>query len=204
MNDDFLLGKDTPLSHFVQPGTGRLKLYMDGFIAPETEKSKTNLWHRSVGFSNSLIQSYYYPNVTKYVRHNYAGHHCYFIKKNIADVIYRRWQKQFDATSKNKFRTGSDTAFPFLHANVGLEEFGAAKERSSNYGGSWTNNHTLNEALWQKVTKHKPFCICLQDGLDDDEASLEEISYLGRLLCGMFPNPSSLEYKDLANPCDAA
>ena len=60
--------------------------------APEVEKMKTNLWHRSVGFSNELISHYYYPNSTDIVTHNYAGHHCYFIKKHIADTIYERWQ----------------------------------------------------------------------------------------------------------------
>ncbi|KAH3745132.1 Stealth protein CR4, conserved region 4 [Pelomyxa schiedti] len=201
MNDDFFLGRDTPKDHFIDPNTGGLKLYMDGFLAPETERMKTNTWHRSVAKSNDLINAYYYPNSNSTVRHNYAGHHCYFIKKHIADTIYSRWKKEFDETSHHKFRKPSDTAFPFLHANAALEEFGAQKAKAVNIGGWWTGNHSLNVNLWEKIIKRKPYCVCLQDNLDPNEASEREIQYLQTVMCSLFPDKSSFEKYSEQNPC---
>ncbi|KAH3767503.1 n-acetylglucosamine-1-phosphotransferase subunits alpha beta [Pelomyxa schiedti] len=201
LNDDFFIAKPTPKAHFVDLETGHLKLYMDGFVAPEVERMKTNIWHKSVGFSNEMINSYYYPNSTSPVKHNYAGHHCYFIKKEIADVMYSRWHTEFDRTSRNRFRQERDTAFPFIHANVAIEEFGATKERSPNFGGAWTANHTLNTALWSKLKSMRPFCVCLQDDLEFDAQSDKEIAYLQSLLCEMFPTKSSLEKRDEPELC---
>eukprot|EP00727_Mastigamoeba_balamuthi_P002524 m51a1_g12269 hypothetical protein (348) ;mRNA; f:212886-214384 len=198
MNDDFFLARDTPLSHFVNEDTGKLKLYMDGFKAPETEAMKTNTWHRSVARTNELLDAWYNPG-TEPVRRNYAGHHCYFMRKSVLNTAWNRWRSEYEVTSSHRFRQQVDIATPFLQANLALEEGLATKERSPNIGGSWTSNSTTNMALWRKVQKKKPFCVCLQDGLDETENSEREIAHLERLLCKMLPKPSPLEKG--TNPC---
>ena len=47
------------------------------------EKMKHNTWHKSVGHSNEIINKYYHPEATEPVRHNYAAHTCYFMRKDV-------------------------------------------------------------------------------------------------------------------------
>ena len=86
LNDDMFLGAPVSKDTFFDEH-GNLKLSMSkGFIAPMYEKMKHNIWHRSVGNSNNLINSYYYPDAAEPVKHNYAAHVCYFMR---TDVCHR-------------------------------------------------------------------------------------------------------------------
>ena len=63
---------------------GNLKLHMSmGYVAPMAKKMKRNLWHRSVGHTNDLINGYYYPNSKTVVKHKYVSHTCYFMRKDV-------------------------------------------------------------------------------------------------------------------------
>ncbi|KAH3714488.1 n-acetylglucosamine-1-phosphotransferase subunits alpha beta [Pelomyxa schiedti] len=121
MNDDFFLMRDTPRTHWVDEETGKIKVYMEGGKAPQADKGG---WFKSVAHSNEIVNKYYRPNENRSnpTRHHYVGHYCYFTLTEIADLMYSRWQSEFDRTSHNKFRQNNDTAFPFLNANVALEE----------------------------------------------------------------------------------
>lgn len=55
----------------------------NGYVAPMVKKMKRNLWHRSVGHTNDLINSYYYPNSKTTVKHRYVSHTCYFMRKDV-------------------------------------------------------------------------------------------------------------------------
>lgn len=55
----------------------------NGYIAPMPKKMKRNLWHRSVGHTNDLINKYYYPNAKDTVKHRYVSHTCYFMRKDV-------------------------------------------------------------------------------------------------------------------------
>lgn len=68
---------------------GNLNLHMSGgYIAPMEKKMKKNLWHRSVGHTNDLINSYYYPNAKTVVKHKYVSHTCYFMRKDVNKNYY--------------------------------------------------------------------------------------------------------------------
>jgi hypothetical protein len=204
MNDDFYLGRPTPKSYFVNPATGQLRLYMDRFRAPEPEEMAKNGWHRSVAHSNDLINAVYHPNATEPVRHNYAGHYCYFFKRHILDLMWQHWPDAFVYTSRNRFRDPKDVAVPFMHHNVALEEHEATKERGVNGGGAWRTNHTRNADLWKRLLKNRPYCVCIQDRLDEGNspATDAEIDFLESSLCDLFPEPSSLEKTTEVNPCE--
>lgn len=160
-----------------------------------------NGWYRSTTYTNSLINAYYHPNAKEVVRHNYPGHYCHFFRKKILDMIGDRWAKEFEWTSRNKFRGSRDIVLPFMHHNVALEEGFGTKVRAKNGGGTWGFNHTKNVQTWTRLTATPLHCICLQDELDNSAASETEIEYLEKSLCSLFPDKSSLELLTDVNPC---
>lgn len=201
LNDDFFIASPTPKSFFVNPITGGLRLFFDGYKAPEEEEMKKNGWHRSVGYTNTLINAHYHPNSEKVVRHNYAGHYCYFFRKDILDKMGNTWRDEFAYTSKNKFRESKDIAVPFMHHNIALEEGLGKRAYAKNAGGSWKSNHTENVRMWSKFTSKQNHCLCIQDRLDNVPETDAEIEYLEKLMCSLFPEKSSLELSTDANPC---
>ena len=174
---------------------------MDGFKAPERKAMKTNIWHRSIGRMNELLNAHYHGG--KEVWHNYAGHHCYFLRKSILDYIYSLWPAEFIATSARKFRDSLDTSLPFMHANIALEEgAGRAEFGEGGGGGSWTESHANNVRVWDRIKASKPYCVCIQDGFGDSPNVDAEIEFLEKNLCELFPDKSSLEKPSEPNPCD--
>lgn len=185
----------------MNPITGKLRLFFDGFSAPEEKEMKKNGWHKSVGYTNTLINAHYHPDATKVVRHNYAGHYCYFFKKEILDKMGATWPNEFAFTTNNKFREHKDIAVPFMHHNIALEEGIGSKARGKNGGGSWRSNHTENVQTWNKLMSKPKHCLCIQDRLDNVPETEVEIRYLEELMCSLFPEKSSLELSTDFNPC---
>lgn len=69
--------------------------------------------------------------------------------------MYERWPDYFDRTASHKFRQGDDTAIPFMHANVAIEEFGAKTSNAvTGMYGTWTPRKADNNAYWNKVQNH--------------------------------------------------
>lgn len=202
LNDDFFIGAPTPKNFFVSPTTGQLRLFFDGFRAPEEKEMKSNKWHRSVGYTNTLLNARYHPDAKKPVRHNYAGHYCYFFRKDVLDKMGATWSREFARTSGNKFRESEDITIPFMHHNVALEEGLGRKTRSKSGGGAWNSNHTENVRTWKKLTESPRHCLCIQDRMDNSAATEAEIEYLEKSLCSLFPEKSSLELTTDVNPCD--
>ncbi|KAH3743027.1 Stealth protein CR2, conserved region 2 [Pelomyxa schiedti] len=193
--------RDTPRTHWVDEETGKIKVYMEGGKAPQADKGG---WFKSVAHSNEIINKYYRPNENRSnpTRHHYVGHYCYFTLTEIADLMYSRWQSEFDRTSHNKFRQNNDTAFPFLNANVALEENQAIISKAPNGHSSWTSNTTKNTKTWDTIMSRSPFCVCLQDRFNDNATAVDiEIAHLESLLCETFPSPSRFERMDVSNPC---
>lgn len=198
---------------------GNLQLHMSrGFKAPMVNKMKYNTWHESVGHSNDIINKYYYPDAPEPVKHHYAAHTCYFMRKDvnnqkninnnnhtpacalmpsllikILDTMYERWKEDFDYTSSHRFRRGDDTALPFMQANVAIEEFGAKSVNRKDIFGTWNKNHEKNVDFWKRIWETPNMCVCMNDGLDNSEKSKEEITFLKKLFEERFPNPSSVE-----------
>jgi hypothetical protein len=201
LNDDFYLARPVELAQFVDSASGKLRLYVDRYSAPEEKEMKHNIWHRSVARMNTLINEHYRPGSQEVVRHNYAGHSCYFMRKWVLDSMAAWLGKEFEATSARKFRHQDDTALPFLAVNVAIEEgVGEIAHTIRGAGGSWGANHTKNEQLWRRLEKSSPHCVCLQDGFEESSHIEQEIAYLEELLCSKFPEPSSVEQGP--NPCE--
>eukprot|EP00727_Mastigamoeba_balamuthi_P004961 m51a1_g14463 hypothetical protein (371) ;mRNA; f:662529-663990 len=199
MNDDMFLARPIPRDLYYDEH-GNLKLGMSsGYVAPMPEKMRTNLWHRSVGTSNELLSRYYYPNSSRPVKHPYAGHTCYFMRRDILETMYARWTAEFERASSHKFRQGDDTALPFMQANVALEEFGATQSNAQNMYGTWTPDEHKNNAFWGRIWRG-PYCVCMNDALDNSEASTRAIAQLERLFQEKLPEPSSVERRPASRP----
>ncbi|KAH3767247.1 sugar phosphotransferase [Pelomyxa schiedti] len=197
LNDDMFLANHITKDLFIDPNNGRQKIFVSpGYRAPMPDKMEKNIWHRSVGNSNSLINSYYHPDATKVVKHPYVGHVCYFMRKDILDLMYARWKPRFDSTSTHKFRHGNDTAIPFMHAAVAMEEFGAYQS-SDVYGmfGKWHPAESENTQFWNSVWRNRPHCVCINDGLDSSSNSIQEIDRLQDLFEEHLPTPSRAELR---------
>ena len=88
LNDDMFLGAPIPKNLFFDEH-GNLKLHMSqGFTAPMVDKMRHNIWHRSVGTSNDLLNSYYYPDAKTPVKHSYVSHTCYFMRTDVCDSVF--------------------------------------------------------------------------------------------------------------------
>jgi len=193
LNDDMFLAAPVSKDAFFDEH-GNLKLSMSrGFIAPMKEKMRHNLWHRSVGTSNNIINSYYYPDAKDPVKHHYVSHICYFMRTDILKVIGERWHDKIMETSANKFRKGEDTAMPFMQANVALEEFGATKENFRGIYGTWSKDSDKNTQFWNKVWSGENICVCMNDQLDNSKQSEIEIERLQSLFEEKLPEKSFIE-----------
>ncbi|KAH3757246.1 sugar phosphotransferase [Pelomyxa schiedti] len=192
LNDDMFLGRPIPQDFYFNPDTGKLNLFMSKTMAPNAEKMQKNLWHASVGFSNSLLNKWYNPEEED-KEHNYVSHFCYFMRQDVLDVMYHRWSEDFDRTSKTKFRARTDTALPFLAANVALAENVAITGKARNTYGTWKPDAEENSKWWADTWKESPYCICINDGLDNTPASLVQTERLTELLEERYPLPSRAE-----------
>ena len=205
MNDDFFLVSPTPKDYFIDEETGLLNLHFEKRTAPAEKEMKTNGWFRSVAHSNEMISKWYYPYNKDVVRHHFSAHYCYFFSKRVLTMMEARWPEQWAYSEKNRFRNDKDNAIPFLHANVALEEGVGKSTPSNNAGGAWNNNHTQNVATWNRIVNRKKpvYCSCLQDRMYDiGEDTDREIDFLEKMMCGIFPEPSSMELTTAPNPCD--
>ena len=202
LNDDFLVGAPLALSDFVDLQSGLLKLNMGGFVAPNERGMRTNIWHRSVGHANTLVNSVYHPDNLR-APHNYAGHVCYFLDRDVLAHMHAMWPAEFLATSRRKFRNGDDTSLPFLMVNVALEEHLGTRGSPITSGyATWTHDHRRNAAAWKRLAASHAKCLCIQDGFEDSPNVDAEVAFLERQLCEMFPEKSSFERPDEPNPCD--
>ncbi|KAH3762748.1 n-acetylglucosamine-1-phosphotransferase subunits alpha beta [Pelomyxa schiedti] len=157
LNDDMFLGSNVTKDYFFDPETGIQNVFFSHTKAPAWNAMRTNKWHASVGFSNSLFNSYYNPtNLT--LEHHYTGHNCYFMRQDVIDVMYHRWQKNFDFAETHKFRHRNDTAFPFLNMNVAFAEGVGQRPKFRNRAafGTWKSNSTLNIEWWKGMVKNNP------------------------------------------------
>lgn len=202
LNDDFLVGAPLALSDFVDLRSGLLRLNMGGFVAPNDRGMRTNIWHRSVGHANTLVNSVYHPGSPR-APHQYAGHVCYFLDRDVLEHMHAMWPAEFLATSRRKFRDGNDTSLPFLMVNVALEErLGTRGSPITSGYATWTHRHRQNVAAWDRLVAAHAKCLCIQDGFEDSPSVDAEVAFLERKLCQMFPEKSSFERPDEPNPCD--
>ena len=96
-------------------------------------------------------------------------------------------------TSSHRFRKGEDTAMPFMHGNVALEEFGATKVDMKDIYGTWTTNRENNDKFWQRVWDGNNGCVCMNDNLDDSPRGKSEVERLQQLFEEKLPVKSFIE-----------
>ncbi|KAL7718848.1 Glycosyltransferase [Entamoeba marina] len=196
LNDDMLLGKKLKPEHFVR-NDGKFNIYRNGWEAPLVDKMKTNIWHQSVAYSNTLINSIYHKNKDKNsVKHFYPSHHCYFFNKNILREMESLWPKDFSETSAHKSRKPTDVVLSFLYGAHAVEsKQGEYAVEKSYYYGLVNNEKKKIDGIVKGIDRKKPQCICLNDGLDSNHP--EEVDYVVNTLTSFmdkyYPNPSPFE-----------
>jgi len=193
LNDDMFLAAPVKRDTFFN-SEGHLKLPMSsGFVAPMEEKMKKSIWHRLMAHSNDIFNSYYYPDSKKIVKHPYPAHTCYFMRTDILQTIGTRWHKEFEETSKHKFRQADYAQTPFLQANVAIQEFKAKKTNIPGIYGTWTKDSKKNNDFWKKVWTGRNICVCMNDNLDNTPGSFKEIDRLQELFEAKLPEKSFIE-----------
>lgn len=197
LNDDMMLGKELNPSHFIT-SDGLLNVYHNSWKAPEEERMKKNLWHRSVGYSNRKINELFHPN-EGIVKHPYVSHHCYFFKTDILREMEQKFQDRYVFTRKNKFRHGEDLAIPFQHGAYATESGKGKYVKEYNYYYGLVDNNTTNiNKIINGIKKKNPQCICLNDGLDEKkpEQMNKAVNMMTDFLRSLIPKPCPFELFD--------
>ncbi|GAB1226857.1 hypothetical protein ENUP19_0305G0106 [Entamoeba nuttalli] len=192
LNDDMLLGKKLDIRHFFND-YGLLNIYYNGWSAPEEEQAKKNSWHRSVSFSNKLVNDKFHNG--EVVKHPYVSHHCYFFKTDTLKEMESVWPYQFAKTRTHKFREANDLAIPFLHGAFTAETGkGIYIPERNYYYGSFTSDRINNLKVYKDIQKSHPQCICLNDGFSgNDNIFKSETEKLNEFLNQYYSDPSPFE-----------
>ena len=210
-NDDFGFGRPVCLKDFLALDTGRQRLAFDTFYAPEYRAMSKNTWHRSVGFSNTLLNSYYYADTTFVHGHFYEGHNTRLFRTDVLKTMAERWAAQYKNTSAHRFRDPYDIALPFLYNNVVLTEFGGIKDRAlfaSFLYEKFLPSQKVASKIVAKIRSEKPLSWCVNDGAGRaaSQEKREEIAKATQALAEemekWLPTPSNLELEDGSGPRD--
>ena len=201
-NDDFGFGRPVCLGDFLDVESGRQRLAFDTFYAPDYRAMAKNTWHKSIGYSNLLLNSHYYADTTFVHGHFYEGHNTRLFRTDVLKTMAQRWAAQYANTSSHRFRDSCDIALPFLYNNVVLTEYGGIKDRD--LFGSFlyekiAPSQKSAEQIVAKIRAEKPLSWCINDGAGraSDEAKRESIAKAVRTLEEelekWLPVPSDLE-----------
>lgn len=200
-NDDFGFARPVCISDYVDLKTGTQQLSFDHWTAPEIGPMSYNTWHRTIGLSNTLLNSYYNPD-TQPVRYHYEGHNTRLFRTEILKTMAERWPDDYARTSSHRFRDESDVAIPFLHNNVALIEYGGVSNeelRAANYYGTFTIRRDGMIKEVRNIRKGNYISWCLNDivGRVDDENKenmvREVIKAYKKEMDDWLPFPSDLE-----------
>jgi len=167
LNDDVLITSPLSQFDFINPTNGRQQIYFGEYSAPQPEYMKVNLWHRSVGYTNTKLEEIFGNKST----HWYPLHGFFFFQMRILETIYNLWPNDLKNTSSHRFRQEDDMFLAFLYANVAMEMFsGIRNQRFNTLGfGIVTSNLTENEQVYSRLLHFiPPKCVCLQDGIEFD------------------------------------
>jgi len=192
LNDDVLVGHPIQITDFYDPKTGVQRMFPSLWVAPQTDKMKSNLWHAAVGYSDKLIDAAFGSGTP----HHYAAHGCHFFQLHILTEMANRWPEEYDNTKKHPFRTATDVTIPFLHQNYALHAYNAKTTSDGlvNYG-ILTTDIPANHKIYDKVAKKDRHCVCLQDGFGDEDTPevLAAVNDLEHFLETQYPGKSHFE-----------
>lgn len=166
-NDDFGFGRPVCLDDFLDVESGRQRLAFDTFYAPDYRAMARNTWHKSIGYSNALLNSHYYADTTFVHGHFYEGHNTRLFRTSVLREMAQRWAPQYANTSSHRFRDPCDIALPFLYNNVVLTEFGGIKDSrlfASFLYEKFTPSQKGVKQTVDRIRSEKPLSWCINDG----------------------------------------
>jgi hypothetical protein len=110
LNDDMFFANTVLPSDFWTRESGQV-LYESGWTAPPPQSRMNNIWHRSVGYSNALLDQLWDEEAERH----YASHGPYFFSMKVLKHMYEALKPEFDATTGHPFRQEDDVSIPFLY-----------------------------------------------------------------------------------------
>ncbi|BFU19050.1 glycosyltransferase, putative [Entamoeba histolytica HM-1:IMSS-B] len=192
LNDDMILGKPLQPDFFISKDS-KLRVYHNGFIAPNIEGEKRSIWHRSVSHTNKLVNQKFRNG--EVVKHPYPSHHCYFMLTNTLNEMEEIWIDNYTESRENKFRKANDIVISFLHAATIVEQHKGeyVKQKNNFYFSWWGGNHTLNSQTMDRIATKHYYCICLNDAIANEPNADQEIDYLYQRYSEILPHPCPFE-----------
>jgi len=212
LDDDFAFGRAVNLNHWMDLNTGQQKLNFINVMAPKAKSIKANSEHdMSVGYSNYLVNKYYYPEdfddktTIANVKHKnyYNGHGVRFIQQHIMEGLYERFHDEFVETSSHRVRFENDTVMAFLYNQYAMREYGATRSvylQQNSAFQLFSGKPKQTDDVVKQMLKERPISWCLNDdapasnaGKDKMEALEDSVRSLIQIMENEFPLPSEIE-----------
>jgi len=187
LNDDMFFANEVIPSDFWHQDVGQI-LYESAWTAPAPKEKMGNVWHKSIAYSNELLNSIWGPG-----RRHYASHGPYFFSLKVLRRLYDAFPDAFDATSGHPFRAENDTSLPFLYHQFTLHYYHSmvASQNINSYTKLIDDPPKVKKEL-QKIKDKHPKTVCMNDALPD-EPKPEVIKEMHDFFRSLFPEKSEYE-----------
>jgi len=191
LNDDMFLGNKIEPSDFWDLENGQ-KLYKSSWTAPPPSSRLGNTWHRSIGYTNTLLDKLWGRGTR-----NYASHGPYFFSLKVLRHVYDVLAPEFHITTTHPFRHENDVSIPFLYNQWADHYYKTIMEPVTiNSYVKLIDDPKKMQYSFDQILQRKPKTVCLNDALGN-EPSDEVLRVMHTFFHKMFPLKSSFElYED--------
>lgn len=192
LNDDMFFANHVKPSDFYSEKSGQI-LFTSSWTAPPSKDKLSNLWHRSVGHSNSVLDGIWGEDT----RH-YASHGPYFFSLDVLKHMYNTIPLLFNETATHPFRHEHDAAVPFLYNQWADHYFTVTTARSTiNQYMKISDDARKAKKDFSRIIDKRPKTVCLNDALNDEHPNPESVKHMEEFFHTLFPNPSKFEKTEL-------
>ncbi|EFA84666.1 putative glycophosphotransferase [Heterostelium album PN500] len=137
-------------------------LYFSNWKAPQEDpnKIKKNSWHLAIHNTNLLLDELW-GNATR----NYHSHTIVFYNKQLLKRIEKVFPKQFETTSSQPFRKGTDLNNPFMYHQFAKRYYNHFRPDRKDYYSVLTDDIEKTQKTMHKILSQRPHTVCLNDGM---------------------------------------
>jgi len=191
LNDDMFFADHVEPSDFWTPEDGQI-LFKSGWTAPPPEARMNNIWHRSIGYTNKLLDQLWGYKEER----NYASHGPYFFSMKVLRHMFNAFPHEFNITTAHPFRHEHDVSIPFLYNQFTIHYYKCvvADKTINSYLKIEDKVDKMHKEFAKIVNKH-PKTVCLNDGLGE-EPSPEVLHEMHSFFHELFPTKSQYESRE--------
>jgi hypothetical protein len=187
LNDDMFFANTVTLADFWTPEQGQI-LYKSSWTAPPPESRMNNIWHRSVGYSNTLLDKLW-----GHAERNYASHGPYFFSLKVLRHLYDVLASEFNATTARPFRYEKDVSIPFLYNQFTTHYYqSVTADKTINTYLKMTDNEKQMRKDFDRILDRQPKSVCLNDALGN-EPNAGVVRAMHSFFHKLFPTKSKYE-----------